>query len=301
MKMWRWFRPSNDEPFITLEDTNAGAKRGYLQSSDGNLNFIPDSFHAQNSAAMVIENGSGTVKVPGTLRANQFEGSGAGITDIPAANITGKLSPTQLPPGSQGSSEISASNISGVLTPTQLPQISEIRGQVTLDQIPTLPPSKISGGLLSQPVGPGGRPLLAAGTLNPGSTQNVYTIPMTRLVSGPYMGPYSIEIYTTYLWLFWVETDGGGLDIVNYNVVTRTVLTGMVSVIGDNPLKIEPLNLGPTQTNYPDPKFPAVSCSIVGGTEQASVQLQTTAGEQSVPAPFGQDAPVLQYYLYSLM
>jgi hypothetical protein len=139
-------RISGYQPFITLEDTSAGKKCGYLQSADGNLNFIPDSFHAQNSAAMMIENGTGTVKVSGTLQANQFEGSGAGITGISAANITGQLSPAQLPSGGPAVTEISAANITGVLNTAQIPSLDKITGVLEVSQLPaSIPASSMAG------------------------------------------------------------------------------------------------------------------------------------------------------------
>lgn len=324
-------RISGYQPFITLEDTNQANKCGYLQSADGNLNFIPDSFHAQNQAAMVIENGSGTVNVPGTLRANQLEGSGAGITSIPAGNltgqlnpqqlppihaaqiadklagdqiislpaekITGKLSPAQLPDGGGGATEVPATNISGVLSPAQIPTLDKITGVLTVDQIPPLPASKINSAALG--VGPGGRPLLASGTIMPGSTQNVFAIPMTTDIAGALEGAYSLEIYTRYLWVAWTDLTGTSSTV--YNIMTRTVLAGMVTIAGDNQLQIESMILAPTQTNHPDPKFPTVSCSIVSSNRQAWLQIQATADDVTLTVPPSQFSPVPQYYVYSLI
>jgi hypothetical protein len=71
--------------------------------------------------------------VPGTLRADQLQGSGAGITGISAASINGVLAPAQIP-------SLDASKITGVLGLDQLPTnipASKL-GQLSADQIPLL-------------------------------------------------------------------------------------------------------------------------------------------------------------------
>jgi hypothetical protein len=51
-------------PYFTLRDTESGSNvDSYIQGVNGDLVFIPQSFHLQNSAAMVIRNGSGNVGI----------------------------------------------------------------------------------------------------------------------------------------------------------------------------------------------------------------------------------------------
>ncbi|HVO25089.1 MAG TPA: hypothetical protein VMW56_15830 [Candidatus Margulisiibacteriota bacterium] len=51
-------------PYFTLRDTESGSNvDSYIQGVNGALVFIPQSFHLQNSAAMVILNGSGNVGI----------------------------------------------------------------------------------------------------------------------------------------------------------------------------------------------------------------------------------------------
>jgi len=51
-------------PYLTLRDTeNNNTVDSYIQGVNGDLVFIPQSFHLLNSAAMVIQNGSGNVGI----------------------------------------------------------------------------------------------------------------------------------------------------------------------------------------------------------------------------------------------
>src|SRR5262249_17344123 len=45
-------------PFLTLRDTGNSNNRSFIQGINGDLVFIPESFHQANSSAMVIKNGS---------------------------------------------------------------------------------------------------------------------------------------------------------------------------------------------------------------------------------------------------
>ena len=210
------------------------------------------------------------LQVPGILRADRLAVSGSGITGIPAAGIDGPLDLTQIP---------------------QLPA-SKIGGPLTVDQIPELPPSKITGAVTGQALGPGGRPLLASGSVGLGTTQNIFQIPGTS-VDGD-AAYYSLEIYTTYKW-FDFGNPAGALSLI-YNVMTRTILAGAVTVSYPGFFQVEPLSAGPTQTNHPEPNFPAVSFAIVNDNGQAWVQMQTTPNVH-----IGDPPPQALYYIYSLI
>jgi hypothetical protein len=234
------------------------------------------------------------LQVPGILRADQIQGSGAGITDISAANVKGVFAPEQLP-------SLDASKIKGQLSPGQLPPITAagISGQLSVDQIPNLPASKIIGqGGGPAGVGPGGRPLLATGQVALGATQTIYNIPVPGAIWVP--GYYSLEIYTMLIWSDESSMPGGGVGVNQHYVMTRTILAGVVYNVTNTMFtaRVEPMSVGPTQTNHPESQYPTVSYTVAGLNRQAvAVQMQTTKGNTTFP---GNNNP-FTYYIYSLL
>jgi sorbitol-specific phosphotransferase system component IIA len=244
-------------PLVSMADP-AGANQ-FSIGADGDV-VIGSATHASK------------LTVAGGVFAKELTGSGAGITGITAANI------------------------SGVLTPAQIPALdpSKISGQLSVDQIPTLPSSKVAAGA----VGPGGRPVVASGSIGMGGTQNIFNIPVPDDdFNAAY---YSFEIYTTVLWSDSEPmSEGGGWERTDFHIMTRTVLAGAVYNYPNTmyPIQVEPLIPSTTQTNHSDPKFPTVSFAIVNVNRQAWLQIQTTAGNSNYP---GNTQPIY-YYVYSQM
>jgi hypothetical protein len=142
--------------------TTRSVLKGYFQTGSvpTQANFadfidsclIPD---AQGNVGLGVAAPAAKLDVAGTVNATAFTGSGAGLTGIPvaaltgslsvpAANVTGMLSASQLPPVSALSGTFTAtqlpalSALSGTLTAAQLPPLNQQNGQLTPAQLPPL-------------------------------------------------------------------------------------------------------------------------------------------------------------------
>lgn len=148
--------PSPPTPSLSVSATTRSVLKGYFQTGSvpTQANFadfidsclIPD---AKGNVGLGVATPTATLDVAGTVNATAFTGSGAGLTGIPVAALSGALT-------------VPAANVTGVLTASQVPPLSALSGQLTPAQLPpSAPPS--GGGVASGVQFANGASIAAAG------------------------------------------------------------------------------------------------------------------------------------------
>lgn len=263
---------------------------------DSTVNFHDDglTIDPDGNIGIGVDTPLARLHVGGKLLATTLDGDGAAIMNLNAAQITtGTMDVARLP-------EIPVAKITGTFAPDQIPMVpaSKITGQLKPEQIPSI-----------GPLGPGGRPLIATGTMDTNSTKEIFQIPLPDdKHDNPYY--YSYEIYTMLSWYdFLPMPEQNAWERHDYYIMTRTVMAGVVWTYTNTrvwPVQNQTLIPPQTQTNFPSDNFPAISISVIDkkiddNRRQAWIEMRVSAGRSQYPNQGSGAGPLgpVTYLIYS--